>query len=127
MQSSRTRLDQLVSRLLFIKPSEVTTDESEAQRAFNFSLIFTGVRCTLQYVVLPFILPVIGLAANVALPLLLAINIFAVISMLYSVRRFWQIDYRHKWTYLIMSLVILAALTAFIADDIAQISSSVAG
>jgi hypothetical protein len=127
MQSSRTRLDQLVGRLLFIKPSEVATDESEAQRAFNFSLIFTGVRCTLQYIVLPFVLPVIGLAANVALPLLLAINIFAMISMLYSVRRFWQINYRHKWTYLVMSLVILAALTAFIADDIAQLSSAAAG
>ncbi len=125
MQSSRTRLDQLVGRLLFVKPQTAPDDETEAQRAFNFSLIFTGVRCILQYIVLPFILPVIGIAAEAALPILLGINIFAVISMLYSVRRFWQINYRHKWTYLIMALVILAALTAFIAVDIAELRAAV--
>lgn len=121
MESSRTRLDQLVGRLLFVKPQAAPDDESEAQRAFNFSLIFTGVRCILQYIVLPFILPVVGIAADSALPILLGINIFAVISMLYSVRRFWQINYRYKWHYLLMAVVILAALTAFIAVDISEL------
>ncbi len=127
MQSSRTRLDQFVGRLLFVKPLAAPTDESDAQRAFNFSLIFTGVRCILQYVVLPFILPVVGIAADTALPLLLAINIFAVISMLFSVRRFWQINYRYKWQYFIMALVILAALTAFIAEDFGLFGVPAAG
>lgn len=124
MQSSRTRLDQLVGRLLFVSPQTILDDETDAQRAFNFSLIFTGVRCSLQYILLPFILPVVGLAADAALPILLGINIFAIISMLYSVRRFWQINYRHKWTYLIMALVILAALTAFIAMDIGDLRAA---
>lgn len=126
MQSSR--LDQFVGRILFVKPppalseaAAIEVDESEAQRAFRFSLIFTGVRCILQYIVLPFILPVIGIAAASALPLLLLINIFAIISMLFSVRRFWQINYQYKWQYLLMALVILAALTGFIALDLSRI------
>jgi len=130
MQASR--LDQFIGRILFVKPqaasSEIAverdeSDESEAQRAFRFSLIFTGVRCILQYIVLPFILPVIGIAADTALPLLLLINVFAFISMLFSVRRFWQINYQYKWQYLLMALVILAALTAFIALDISRLGS----
>ena len=127
MQTSR--LDQFVGRILFVKPppvvSEVAveTDESDAQRAFKFSLIFTGVRCILQYIVLPFILPVIGIASSTALPLLLLINIFAIVSMLFSVRRFWQINYQYKWQYLLMALVILAALTGFIALDISRMGS----
>ena len=123
MQSSR--LDQFIGRILFVKaqpaPNE-TADESDAQRAFKFSLIFTGVRCVLQYIVLPFILPVIGIAADTALPLLLLINIFAIVSMLFSVRRFWQINYQYKWQYLLMALVILAALTGFIGLDISRLS-----
>ncbi|MEO8393160.1 MAG: hypothetical protein ABI700_09225 [Chloroflexota bacterium] len=123
MQTSR--LDQFVGRILFVKPQPipvaVETDESEAQRAFKFSLIFTGVRCILQYIVLPFILPVIGIAAASALPLLLLINVFAIVSMLFSVRRFWQINYQYKWQYLLMALLILAALTGFIALDLSRI------
>ena len=72
---------------------------------------------------LPFILPVIGIAASSALPLLLLINIFAIVSMLFSVRRFWQINYQYKWQYLLMALVILAALTGFIALDISRMGS----
>jgi hypothetical protein len=127
MQASR--LDQFIGRILFVKPQPVSgeiaveRDESEAQRAFKFSLIFTGVRCLLQYIVLPFILPVIGIASSTALPLLLLINIFAIISMLFSVRRFWQINYRYKWQYLLMALVILTALTAFIGLDVSRMSS----
>jgi hypothetical protein len=122
MQASR--LDQFIGRILFVKPLPVpneAADESDAQRAFKFSLIFTGVRCILQYIVLPFILPVIGIAADTALPFLLLINIFAIVSMLFSVRRFWQINYQYKWQYLFMALVILAALTAFIALDISRL------
>ena len=124
-----SRLDQFIGRLLFVKPqplsseSAVERDESEAQRAFKFSLIFTGIRCLLQYIVLPFILPVIGIASSTALPLLLLINVFAIISMLFSVRRFWQINYQYKWQYLLMALVILTALTAFIGLDISRMSS----
>ena len=124
MQTSR--LDQFIGRILFVKPQrapEQADDESEAQRAFKFSLIFTGIRCILQYIVLPFILPVIGIAAASALPLLLVINVFAIISMLFSVRRFWQINYQYKWQYLLMALVILAALTGFIGLDISRLSS----
>ncbi|MFN8448531.1 MAG: hypothetical protein U0521_08055 [Anaerolineae bacterium] len=45
-------------------------------------------RCTLQYVVLPFVLPIFGIAGEVAVPFLLVINVLAIISILYSVRRF---------------------------------------
>jgi hypothetical protein len=95
-------------------------DESDAQRAFNFSLIFTGIQCTLQYIIFPFILPLLGVATSVTLPLLIGINVLAIISMLFSLRRFWQINYKHKWGYLLMSLVLLAAQIGFISVGISR-------
>jgi hypothetical protein len=119
MQSS---LDQFVGRLLMIKPQPAAhqPDESDAQRAFNFSLIFTGIQCTLQYIVFPFILPVLGVATSVTLPLLIGINVLAIVSMILSLRRFWQINYKHKWGYLLMSLVLLAAQIGFISVGISR-------
>ena len=89
-----------------------------AERAFGFSLAFTGVRCILQYIVLPFILPLFGIAGDAAVPLLLAINVLAIISIFYTVRRFWQINYRYKWQYLLISIVMLGILTLFIVTDL---------
>jgi hypothetical protein len=128
MQLSTSRLDQFVGRLLMVKPQPVSAtsaplpDESGAQRAFNFSLIFTGIQCTLQYIIFPFVLPLLGVATSITLPLLIGINILAIVSMLFSLRRFWQINYKHKWVYLLMSLVLIAAQVAFISLGITRLS-----
>ena len=122
MQSS---LDQFVGRLLMIKPQPDAApqpDESDAQRAFNFSLIFTGIQCTLQYIVFPFVLPLLGVATSITLPLLIGINVLAIVSMIFSLRRFWQINYKHKWGYLIMALVLLAAQIGFISVGISRMT-----
>src|SRR5947209_1339368 len=36
-----------------------------AQKALTFGLVLSAVRCTLQYVLLPFVLPWVGLAASI--------------------------------------------------------------
>lgn len=100
-------------------PVEVVQNPAEsAERAFKFSLIFSGVRCMLQYAILPFVLPAFGIAADAAMPLLLVINVLAIVSILFSIRRFWKINYRYKWQYLGISIVTLTILTAFIISDL---------
>jgi hypothetical protein len=131
MQSSQTRLDQFVGRVLMVKPQPAVAaplpDESDAQRAFNFSLIFTGIQCTLQYIIFPFILPLLGVATSITLPLLIGINILAIVSMIFSLRRFWQINYKHKWVYLLMSIVLIATQIAFISVGISRLSQPTPG
>lgn len=122
MQLSRTRLDRFVGRMLLVDLDDqpVASTDSRAQRAeraFRFSLVFSGVRCTLQYAILPFVLPLIGIASDAATPIMLAVNIAAIVSIIFSLRRFWQVDYRYKWQYLGVALVALCLLVAFIALD----------
>lgn len=121
MQSSKMWLDRMVGRLLLvdIQPRVETArdDAQRAERAFSFSLLFSGVRCILQYAILPFVLPLMGVAASAATPILLLINVLAIVSIFYSLRRFWQIGYAYRWQYLGIALAALAILTAFIVLD----------
>lgn len=120
-----TRTEQLVYRLLLLDPpvqktEDVSTGDSMAERAFGFSLAFSAVRCVLQYVVLPFVLPLVGIAGDAAVPVMLAINVVAVIAILFSIRRLWRINYKHKWSYLGVGLTALVILLAFLIYDLSM-------
>lgn len=121
-ETVRTWLEPFINRLLWVSPAPAPTPSAKsaerAERAFGASLIFSGVRCILQYVVLPFILPLIGIAADTAVPILLAINVLAAVLIVSSLRRFWQIDYKYKWQYLPVAITALLLLVAFTMYDL---------
>jgi hypothetical protein len=73
MQASSMWLDWMVGRLLWVDVparSNAIGDARNAERAFGFSLMMSAVRCILQYVVLPFVLPLVGTASDSVLPVL---------------------------------------------------------
>jgi hypothetical protein len=125
MQFTAQRFDPLMDRILFVNPIIVTEDgaETSAQNALTFSFMFSGVRCIFQYAILPFILPVIGIAADATVPILLVINILAMVSIIFSLRRFWTIRYTHRWQYLFAAIVALILLTAFLWLDISALNA----
>ena len=122
-QSAKSQLDQLVGRILFVDMQPVETDsgvstERRTENAFGLSLLFSGVRCVLQYAILPFVLPALGIATDAAVPLMLVISVLALVSIVASVRRFWRIGYRYRWQYLGIAIVALIVLGAFILLDL---------
>lgn len=121
MQNTLNSLDKVVARLLFVTPqSEVYTEErpQQAENAFSFALLFSGVRCIIMYVILPFVLPIIGLAGDFGAWLDIVINLVAIGAIIYSLRRFWTINYNRKWQYFPVAIVALFLLIAFIALDL---------
>lgn len=120
----QSKTERLIYRLLFLEPpmpQAAAKSPERAERAFNFSLIFSGVRCILQYMILPFVLPLVGVTVDAALPVMLVINVVALVSIFYSVRRFWAVDYRYKWQYLPIAAVAVVLLTAFLVMDISSL------
>jgi hypothetical protein len=115
------QLDQFIGRLLFVEVQSPDADTQRAERAFGFSLLFSGVRCVLQYAILPFVLPLIGLTTELAVPLTLGINFLAIGLIFYSLRRFWQICYRYRWQYLGIASVVLVILTVFTILDLQKL------
>lgn len=123
-----SRADGFMSRLLLIDQrgrisaaSDETAQTRRAENALTISLLFSGIRCILQYVLLPFLLPIIGVAADATAPILLLINLIAMVSIFLSLRRFWTIGYKHRWSYLLVALAALTLLVAFTAYDIAKL------
>ena len=117
-----------MAQVLLVRPAPIAAgDESgparRAENALTLSLMFSGARCILQYVLLPFLLPIVGIATDATVPLLLVINVLAMASIYFSLRRFWTILYAHRWRYLVVAVTALVLLVAFTIYDIAKLAA----
>ncbi|MCY4145447.1 MAG: hypothetical protein OXE95_13245 [Chloroflexi bacterium] len=126
MNARLNRVDMIMTRLLLVNADAPAHQSSarQAENALTLSLMFSGARCLLQYALLPFLLPLLGVAADVAVPILLLINLLAMVSIFFSLRRFWTIGYAHRWRYLVVAATALLLLAAFTAYDIMQMSAA---
>lgn len=92
-----------------------------AKRALTVGLAFSAVRCILMYVVLPFILPLIGLTGVFATRADILINVLAIGALGYSVQRFWRINYKHKVAYTVVAAIAFVVLALFILLDLREL------
>ena len=114
----RSDADRFMRRMLRL-PAGTTSTAAEARSAFQKSLFFTTCRCLLMYIVLPFVLPAVGIARGVGPVVGIAIGLLAIVSIIYSIRRFWRADHSKRWHYTIFGAAIIAFLVwATIADTI---------
>lgn len=115
---SKSAADQFMRRLLRL-PEGTTSTAAEARSAFQKSLAFTTCRCLLMYIVLPFVLPAVGIAKGVGPIVGIVIGILAMVSIVYSIRRFWRADHSKRWHYTVFGTTIIGFLIwATIADTI---------
>ncbi len=109
-QPARSRVETVVRRLLFIPiacPTPRREDEG-AERLFSLAMVISGLRCTLSYVVIPFVLPLLGLGASSLSPYIgLPIGLVALYFDVKGIRRFWIADHRLRWQ---MSLIYVAVI-----------------
>ena len=112
--------DLFMRRLLRL-PEGKTSTAAQARSAFQKSLAFTTCRCLLMYIVLPFVLPAVGIARGVGPVVGITIGILAIISIVYSIRRFWRADHSKRWHYTVFGTVIIAALVYLTIKDTADL------
>ena len=68
-------------------------------------LLLTAVRCTLQYVLVPFVLPIVGIQGSFSPVVNMAVSFFGLAIILYNLKRLWKTTWRKR--YLLLSLVII--------------------
>jgi hypothetical protein len=88
-----------------------------AENTFMMSMMWAGVRCILEYVVLPFALPLLGLTGRFGAPIVLVLNLIALVTLVSSVRKFYAVNYRNKHAYLAVSLVAGVIIIVFIVQS----------
>ncbi|MCS6888948.1 hypothetical protein [Chloroflexus sp.] len=139
MSAITDTLDRVFDRLLFLPPQptipaqfedipdEVEVDDAPpatpGERAFSWSLFISATRCTLQYVLLPIVLPVIGLTTDISLPLVILLDLVAITMLVRSLRYFWQTRHPRRFDMLPLSLVILFIVFFSLGFDIWQLIS----
>jgi len=77
-------------------------NKSDPQSTFSKSILISGFRCVLTYVLLPFVAPFLGFAPGIGPGVGLVIGIAALAANFFSIRRFWKSD--HKWKYHVTAL-----------------------
>ena len=103
-------------------PEGQTATAAEARSAFQKSLFISTCRCLLMYIVFPFVLPAVGIARGVGPFIGVIIGILAIVSITYSIRRFWRANHSKRWHYTIFGLTIIGFLIFLAIKDIATIT-----
>ena len=97
-----------------------TLDEASA-RSLRFSILISAIRCTLTYVLLPFVAPFIGLAPGVGPAVGIPIALVALWANIASIKRHWHSDHRWKWPVSVLNVGIIVLLVILLILDVGQL------
>jgi len=114
--------DRFMRRLLRLPEDGPAATAADARRALRTSILVTTVRCLLMYIVLPFVLPAIGVATDAAPAIVLPINVLAMVMIVMSVRRFWRAEHPKRWWYTALGTTVLGFLVYLVVTDIMQLA-----
>jgi hypothetical protein len=117
----RPKADELMRRILRIDEQARRHTDDELRRGFSQSMLVSAVRCILTYLVLPFVVPLLGVAAGVGPILGIAIGVVAIVFNVRTIRRFWMADHRWRWAYTAVGGTVMALLVVLIALDVAEL------
>ena len=98
-------------------------ETDETVRVFSRSVVISGIRCTLAYVVFPWILPLLHISDRIGPWIGLAIGVVAAGFNLASIRRFWRADHRWKWPITVLNVSVIVLLTILFVEDLRTLLS----
>lgn len=110
--------DRRMRRLLRLPVDGPKATEASARTLVEKSLLISMVRCLLTYIVLPFVAPILGVAAGVAPAVGIIVGVVAIVANVASVRRFWRAEHRYRWHYTALAGAIVVALVWLIVADV---------
>lgn len=92
-----------------------------AARRFSRSMVVSGVRCLLTYIVFPWLLPALGWASGVGPWIGLPIGLLAIAFNVDSIRRFRASDHRLRVPVMTINVGVIALLVILVVRDVADL------
>lgn len=118
---TRSAADLFMRRLLRINDAQPHLPETELRSAFSRSILVSAARCTLTYLVIPFLIPVLGVAGDLAPWIGVPLGTLAIVFNVKSIRRFWRADHRWRWGYTAISATVICLLVYLVAADLIEL------
>jgi len=120
----RSKADLVVRKILRISERPAGATSKAAYAAFQRSMMISAVRCTLTYVVFPFVVPAIGFATGVGPILGITIGLIAITCDVYTIRRFFAIDHKWRWHFSAIALGVICLLGVLMVQDIIHLATN---
>jgi len=110
-----------------LKENNGVEETEDAQRVFSFAIVVSAIRCTLTYVVFPFVLPWFGFADwdnNGWGPSIgVIVGAVAIASNVISIKRMWKADHHLRKPVTVINLAMIGLVVALVADDLMTLLS----
>ena len=97
--------------------------QAPAERVFSTSVVVSGVRCFLFYVLFPWLLPAVGVASGVGSGIGLSIGAVAIVFNVLSIRRFQRNRHRYRWLITALNAGIIVLLAVLMVIDLSDLLS----
>ena len=95
-----------------------TNDHNEpAERVFSKSVVISGIRCLLTYVIFPFVAPLVGIASSTGAIIGVLIGVVAIVFNVLSIRRFFASNHPYRWWASAMNAAVIVLLVVLFVVD----------
>ena len=98
-------------------------DEASASRIFSISILISAIRCTLTYVLFPWVLPLLGIAKGVGPGVGVTVGVIAIAFNILSIRRFARSTHPWKRVVIALNCCVIVLLLVLVALDVAELIS----
>lgn len=105
-------------RLLRVPEGPATAGEDSAHRIFSTSMVLSGLRCLLSYVVFPIVSPALGVATGVGPAIGIPIGVVALVFDVVGIRRFWLANHRWRWGISFIYMLVIVLVGGLVIADI---------
>lgn len=119
----RSRADVFVRKVLLVPDFPRRLTGRSVEGAFRRSMLISTIRCSLTYLVFPFILPALGLMSGVGVAVGAVIGLLAIACDVFTIRRFFAVDHKWRWHYAAAGSTVVCFLTLLLAQDLMSILS----
>lgn len=119
----RSTADLVVRRVLRIRERPAGVSAASAYSTFQKSMLISATRCTLTYVVFPFVLPAVGFATGIGPVLGIIIGVIALTSDVFTIRRFFAVDHKYRWHFSAVASAVIVLLLVLLVQDIVHLVS----
>ena len=122
-EASRPAADRFMRRLLRVEGDPEPGAIFGAQKAMTNSIMVSAVRCTITYLVIPILTPILGVLDVLSVPVSIVLCTVALVMSTRSLRRFWKADHSKRWHYTALVVVVWSFLAFALVKDFSQIFS----
>lgn len=91
--------------------------EEEAQRTFSTSIVISGIRCLLTYVIFPFVAPIVGIASGVGSTIGIIVSLIGIAANVWSIQRFHRSQHPWRWPITAINVGIIVLLSVLLVID----------